>query len=72
MFKPMPKSLHTVSVLVNVARLFQQLAAANGGARMSAEYAVESAIGSLGYHGAPDPCGLAQRSVAVLSKGEQS
>lgn len=69
--KPMPKSLHTVSVLVNVARLFQQLAAANGGARMSAEYAIESAIGSLGYHGAPDPYGLAARAAAILEKDAQ-
>lgn len=71
MFKPMPKSLHTVSVLVNVARLFQQLAATNGGARMSAEYAVESAIGSLGYHGVPDPYGLAARAIAILEKEAQ-
>lgn len=67
--KPLAKSLHTVSVLVNVARLFQQLAAANGGTPMTAEYAVESAVGTLGYLGAPDPYGLAARAVAILERG---
>lgn len=56
------KSLHTVSVLVNVARLRMQLAPT-----MTAAYAVESALCDLGYHGAADPYGLAAKAVAVLS-----
>lgn len=60
------KSLHTVSVLVNVARLFMELAAERG-QPMSAAYAVESALGMLGYSGAADPYGLAARAVSILA-----
>ena len=62
------KSLHTVSVLVNVARLFMELVAERG-QPMSAAYAVESALGTLGYSGAADPYGLAAKAVAILEAG---
>lgn len=68
--KPLAKSLHTVSVLVNVARHFQDLARFDGGA-MSAEYAVESAVAILSYQGAADPYGLRAKALAILAKGEQ-
>jgi hypothetical protein len=64
------KSLHTVSVLVAIARHYQDLARYEGG-DMSAAYAVESAVGLLGYNGASDPYGLAARAVAQLSKDVQ-
>lgn len=65
------KSLHTVSALVAVARLYQDMAAAQG-ATMAPAYAVESALTALGYMGAADPHGLAARAVAILDKGAQS
>ena len=63
------KSLHTVSVLVNVARHFQHLARYEG-QDMTADYAVESALGILGYADAADPHGLAAKAVAILEAGK--
>jgi len=66
------KSLHTVSVLVNVARLLMQQ-----NPTLDAFHAVDGALCALGYRcqnepAASDPYGLAARAVAMLSKGAQS
>lgn len=62
------KSLHTVSALVAVARLVQ---ASNHSSPhyQAPEVAVQCALAALGYAGAADPYGLAQRAVAQLQKG---
>lgn len=60
--KTLAKSLHTVTVLVNVARLVLR---DNGG---SAEEAVADALQVLGYEGALDPYGLASAAAATLIK----
>ena len=63
------KSLHTVSVLVNVARLIQRNALPE---RLCERYAVDQALIELGYANGADPYGLAAKAVAILSKGAQS
>jgi hypothetical protein len=62
--KTLPKSLHTVTVLVNVARHLQRT---NNETRHSA---VTSAMILLGYSytDTADPYGLAARAVKELSK----
>lgn len=65
-----PKSLHTVSVLVAVARLFQDLAS-HQGSPMAATYAVESAAATLGYADAPDVYALKAAAVRKLEKAER-
>ena len=60
------KSLHTVSVLVNVARL---AGAATGNTQKRDPAAcVRCALIALGYDGAADPHGLAAKAVAQLSR----
>ena len=59
----LPKSLHTVTVLVNVARA---IAALNGRGREPAEY-VDTALSVLGYAGTPDAYGLADKARAILA-----
>jgi hypothetical protein len=54
------KSLHTVSVLVNVANLSPH----HGFPSIMVEWAAER----LGYDGAADPHGLKAKAVALLSK----
>lgn len=63
------KSLHTVTVLVNVARL-APVPFSIPDARMSA-YRVGFALQALGYADAPDTYGLAARAVAILEKDAQ-
>lgn len=58
----LPKSLHTVTVLVNVARIFQKMTGA------AADEAIRLALGSLGYADAPDVYELAAKARAVLAK----
>ena len=65
------KSLHTVSVLVNVARHYADTIKLQTGATLPAESAAAAALCILGYHGAADPYGLAARAVAILEKGAQ-
>lgn len=62
-----PKSLHTVTVLVAVARFYMELAA-HAGKPMTADYAVESAAARLGYADAPDTYGLCAAAVRKLEK----
>lgn len=68
------KSLHTVSVLVSVARELRRLDSATTPnlPAMSAAGAVGAALHVLGYAGAADPYGLAAKAVAILARGGQS
>lgn len=58
------KSLHTVSVLVSVARLLMSRDAY----AENISLAVSDAMAVLGYEGATDPHGLAAKVVDVLRK----
>jgi hypothetical protein len=58
--KTLPKSLHTVTVLVNVARRYVEVE------RYPANEAIEKALEDLGYGGAPDPYGLASAALKAL------
>lgn len=62
--KPIPKSLHTVTVLVNVAEYCR----CDGGGRMSVSDAVEFAASILGLNGRPDRYGLIESAIKQLSK----
>jgi hypothetical protein len=59
------KSLHTVSVIVNVARR-EMLLAVHDDASIRPEHAISCALATLGYVGASDPYGLAAKALAVL------
>ena len=61
--KTMPKSLHTVTVLVRVAALFQRYE------NCAAEEALDLALIQLGYGAAPDDYGLAASALKQLTKG---
>lgn len=62
MSKPLPKSIHTVSAIVNVARLIM----ANTTATQAA--AVRDALEALGYSPENDPYGLAATALRQLEK----
>lgn len=64
--KTLAKSLHTVSALVEVAKLVQ---ASNYdiSSYQDPAIAVRCALIALGYGGASNPYGLAQRAVAILT-----
>jgi len=65
MSKPIPKSLHTVTAIVQVARYYR---ATNSG--ITHEYAVFAAIAILGYsvEKDQDPYGLASKATAILNQ----
>lgn len=58
--KALPKSLHTVTAIVRVARYAQMLD------EMSDADAVKTALDVLGYAGAPDPHGLAAKALKAM------
>lgn len=58
--KPLAKSLHTVSVLVNVATALK----GNG----SIESAMQQTVVILGYDGADDPYDLIGKALAQMNK----
>lgn len=64
MTKTLPKSLHTVTAIVAVARYYR---ASNDG--ITHEYAVFAAIAILGYsvEKDQDPYGLADKAIAILN-----
>lgn len=63
--KPLPKSLHTVTAVVNVARFLQK---GEGPFKPHNEAAVTEALSILGYDfvTVPDPHRLAAKAVAAL------
>jgi hypothetical protein len=76
MTKPIPKSLHTVRVLVIVARLIIATDLAGRGyyledtRRLSAEDAIASALSALGYApGHPDQHGIAAGALKAWKAG---
>lgn len=66
MSKPLAKSLHTVTVLVRVARLIQ--ATDNSG--YSNHWAIGKALTALGLDAMPDTYGLANAALKQLDKGK--
>lgn len=58
--KPVPKSLHTVTAIVNVAKCFV-------GMGMSKQDALDGAIGTLGLSGRDDPYNLAEQALKQLA-----
>jgi hypothetical protein len=60
-----PKSLHTVTVLVKIARHLR--AADTGVFDQSPNHYVTCALAVLGHAISSDPCQLAARAVAILS-----
>lgn len=58
--KALPKSLHTVTAIVQVAKYALMLD------EMSNADAVQNAISVLGYAGATDPHGLVAKALKVL------
>jgi hypothetical protein len=62
--KPLAKSLHTVTVLVTVCRLYMD--------RLdSPEAAMTEALSDLGLAGKPDPYGLAAQALRLIAKGSK-
>lgn len=66
--KPIPKSLHTVTVLVTMAKLMQQ--AHEERATISNHSAVFSCMQALGYSDSPDTYGLMEQAIKKLNKGK--
>ena len=58
--KPVAKSLHTISVIVQVARNERQRE------NLTNKAAIEEAMGILGLAGREDPYGLAAKALAQL------
>jgi hypothetical protein len=63
---PIAKSLHTLTVLVQVARLHIAL---NPGA-VTPALAMDSAMVTLGLAGRPDPYGLQAKALGLLLKAQ--
>ncbi len=59
-----PKSLHTVTVLVNVARVIQRVTDETNSS------AVQSARLALGYGDTPDTYDLAAKAVKAMGQGK--
>lgn len=64
----LPKSLHTVSALVNVARYLQNTAQARDGAPQPAAYWITRAAEIVGYPMASDPHGLLAIAARKLAR----
>lgn len=62
--KPVAKSLHTITVIVQVAKLCRGI---HGG---TVEAALESALVTLGLAGRDDPYGLAKIALNQLKAGK--
>lgn len=61
--KPLAKSLHTITALQRVA-----VHLLDNGMALNQHDAVQAALAVLGYHGAPDPYGLAAKAVEALTR----
>ena len=64
---PIAKSLHTLTVLQQVARLHARLEGLN-----DPQAAMAAALATLGLAGRPDPYGLAARALTLLTPAEAS
>lgn len=62
MTKPVAKSLHTITVLVQVAGMIKTQEC------IRAELAMDVAMAELGLAGRPDPHGLRDKALALLNK----
>ena len=68
MTKPIPKSLHTVTVIVRLARFFRGFTVMGDDLNArSIAYAVEK----LGYADTPDTHELAAKALEILEKGDK-
>ena len=63
-----PKSLHTVTVLVNVGRRMDCGAAPKADPALRAADAIHAAIGVIGYSTVPDDYGLVPKAIAALTR----
>ncbi len=68
MNKPLAKSLHTVTVLVRVAKLHLSHRHLMGTAQEANAYAVSQALETLGLADTPDNYGLAAQAIKQLNK----
>lgn len=66
--KTLTKSLHTVSVIVNVARYMLASSASVARSSNPEQQAVDAALRVLGYGDAADPYGLATTALKQLEK----
>ena len=66
--KPLAKSLHTVTVLVRVAKLHLLTESVSGDRHLSHALAVDRAIQTLGVADMPDTYGLAEQAIKQLNK----
>lgn len=60
--KPIPKSLHTHTVLVSMALLLRS----NQKVALTAEYCVHQVVYALGLHDKPDTYDLIPRAIAAV------
>lgn len=70
MSKPLAKSLHTVTVLVRVARLHLSHRRLMDSAAAANAYAVAQALETLGLGDMPDTYGLVEAAIKQLNKGK--
>jgi hypothetical protein len=61
---PIAKSLHTLTVLQQVAKIMRELRGLN-----DPEAAMTAAMEALGLSGRPDPYGLEARALVLMGKG---
>jgi hypothetical protein len=61
---PIAKSLHTLTVLQQVAKIMRELGGLN-----DPETAMAAAMDALGLAGRPDPYGLRDRALVLMAKG---
>lgn len=60
--KPVAKSLHTITVLMQIARTMMRLAGIN-----DPERAMTAAMIELGLDGRPDPYGLREKALRLMA-----
>ena len=63
--RDLPKSLHTITAIINVAAHLRETSPFPG---VGIQEAVNGALSILGYTNSPDPHGLAAKAVALMSK----
>lgn len=68
--KTLAKSLHTVTALARVAELFRATDLERRVSIASDAYYIGCALRTLGYEGAADPYGLAEKAIAAMQPAE--